>query len=145
MKQDYTSVKNIYIICGKTDMRKGIDGLATLIQDSFKLDPYGDSIFLFSGWSKDRYKCLYFDGDGFAMLYKRLDNGKLQWPKMKMKYVIFPKRSSGGFSRGYLSSSQRRFSHHQKVSSKLAQSPSFYLYSTVRTRYNRKSESERRW
>ena len=62
-------------------MRKGIDGLATLIQDSFELDPYGDSIFLFSGWSKDRYKCLYFDGDGFAMLYKRLDNGKLQWPK----------------------------------------------------------------
>ncbi|MFJ8462299.1 IS66 family insertion sequence element accessory protein TnpB, partial [Lysinibacillus xylanilyticus] len=29
----------------------------------------------------DRYKCLYFDGDGFAILYKRLDNGKLQWPK----------------------------------------------------------------
>lgn len=52
-----------------------------MIQDSFELDPYGDSIFLFSGWSKDRYKCLYFDGDGFAMLYKRLDNGKLQWPK----------------------------------------------------------------
>jgi transposase len=81
MKQDYTSVKNIYIVCGKTDMRKGIDGLATLIQDSFELDPYSDSIFLFAGWSKDRYKCLYFDCDGFAMLYKRLDNGKLQWPK----------------------------------------------------------------
>ncbi|KOP69379.1 transposase [Lysinibacillus sp. FJAT-14745] len=81
MKHDFTSVQNIYIICGKTDMRKGIDGLATLIQDSFKLDPYSDSIFLFSGTSKDRYKCLYFDGDGFAILYKRLDNGKLQWPK----------------------------------------------------------------
>ena len=35
-------------------MRKGIEGLATLIQDSFELDPYSDSIFLFSGWSKDR-------------------------------------------------------------------------------------------
>lgn len=81
MKHDFTSVQNIYIVCGKTDMRKGIDGLATLIQDSFELDPYSDSIFLFSGTSKDRYKCLYFDGDGFAMLYKRLDNGKLQWPK----------------------------------------------------------------
>src|SRR5699024_2127940 len=72
---------NIYIVCGKTDMRKGIDGLATLVQDNFTLDPYGDSIFLFSGWSKERYKCLYFVGDGFAMLYKRLDNGKLKWPK----------------------------------------------------------------
>ncbi len=45
-------------------MRKGIDGLTTLIQDSLELDPYGDSIFLFSGTSKDRYKYLYFDGDG---------------------------------------------------------------------------------
>ena len=34
MKQDFTSVINIYIICGKTDMRKGIDGLATLIQET---------------------------------------------------------------------------------------------------------------
>ncbi|MGE7766606.1 IS66 family insertion sequence element accessory protein TnpB [Peribacillus sp. NPDC096540] len=41
-------MKSIYIICGKTDMRKGIDGLATLIQDSFELDPYSDSIFLLS-------------------------------------------------------------------------------------------------
>lgn len=81
MKQDYTNVKNIYIVCGKTDMRKGIDGLATLIQDSFELDPYSDSIFLFAGWHKDRYKCLYYDGNGFALLYKRLDNGKLQWPR----------------------------------------------------------------
>lgn len=62
-------------------MRKGIDGLATLIQDSFELDPYSDSIFLFAGLKKDRYKCLYFDGDGFAMLYKRLDSGTLQWPR----------------------------------------------------------------
>ena len=45
MKQDYTSVRNIYIVCRKTNMRKGIDGLATLIQDSFELDPYSDSIF----------------------------------------------------------------------------------------------------
>lgn len=45
MKQDYTCVENIYIVCGETDMRKGMDGLATLIQDSFELDPYSDSIF----------------------------------------------------------------------------------------------------
>ena len=37
MIHDFTKVKNIYIICGRTDMRKGIDGLATLVQDSFKL------------------------------------------------------------------------------------------------------------
>ncbi|MFB7642547.1 IS66 family insertion sequence element accessory protein TnpB [Peribacillus butanolivorans] len=58
LKYDYTSVKNIYIICGKTDMRKGIDGLATLIQDSFELDPYSDSIFLLSKCeARSRSKC----------------------------------------------------------------------------------------
>ncbi|MEQ6356997.1 IS66 family insertion sequence element accessory protein TnpB [Lysinibacillus sp. M3] len=77
MKQDFTSVQNIYIICGKTDMRKGIDGLAALIQDSFKLDPYSDSIFLFSGTSKDRYKCLYFDGNSSIFHQKNAeDHGK---------------------------------------------------------------------
>lgn len=67
-------------------------GLATLIQDSFKLDPYSDSIFLFSGWSKDRYKCLYFDGDGFAVLYKRLDIGK--HPSHMRKIANYPKKIS---------------------------------------------------
>ena len=81
MIQEFTINKNIYIICDKKDMRKVNDGLATLIQDSSELDPYSDSIFLFSGWSKDHYKCLYFNWDGFTLLYKRLDIGKLQWPK----------------------------------------------------------------
>ncbi|WP_141096027.1 IS66 family insertion sequence element accessory protein TnpB [Ureibacillus massiliensis] len=85
MIHDFTKVKNIYIICGRTDMRKGIDGLATLVQDTFQLDPYSDAVFLFSGWSRDRYKCLYFDRDGFALLYKLIDNGKLQWPKNEVK------------------------------------------------------------
>ncbi len=97
MKQDFTSVQNIYIICGKTDMRKGIDGLATLIQDSFELDPYSDSIFLFSGWSKDRYKCLYFDGDGFAMLINDQIMENYNGQKMKMRYANFRNKSFVGY------------------------------------------------
>ncbi len=58
MKHDFMRVKNIYIICGKTDMHKGIDGLATLIQDSFELDPYGDSIVLFSELYLASKKCI---------------------------------------------------------------------------------------
>ncbi|MBS4203600.1 IS66 family insertion sequence element accessory protein TnpB [Lederbergia citrea] len=115
MRQDYTSVKNIYIVCGKTDMRKGIDGLATLIQDAFELDPYSVSIFLFAGWSKDRYKCLYFDGDGFAMLYKRLDNGKLQWPKNEKEVRIFHNRSFAGYWKDYRFSKQKPFNRRRKV------------------------------
>lgn len=77
----HVNCETVYIVCGRTDMRKGIDGLATIIQESFGIDPYSNSIFLFAGTRKDRYKCLYFDGDGFAVTYKRIDSGRLQWPK----------------------------------------------------------------
>lgn len=79
--QQPINFENIYLISGRTDMRKGIDGLATIIQDTFEIDLYTNSIFLFAGIRKDRYKTLYFDGDGFAVTYKRIDSGKLQWPK----------------------------------------------------------------
>ncbi len=74
MKCDYTNVKNIYIVCGKTDMRKGTDGLATLIQDSFDLDPYTEglehttknrhpySLFLNFRNGTDRGSFVYFEG-----------------------------------------------------------------------------------
>ena len=71
----------VYIVCGKTDLRKGIDGLATLVKEQFELDPFGDKVFLFCGGSKDRFKALYWDGQGFWLLYKRFENGKLNLPR----------------------------------------------------------------
>lgn len=55
----------VYIVCGKTDLRKGIDGLATLVKEQFELDPFSGKVFLFCGGSKDRFKALYWDGQGF--------------------------------------------------------------------------------
>ena len=43
----------VYIVCGKTDLRKGIDGLATLVKEQFELDPFSGKLFLFCGGSKD--------------------------------------------------------------------------------------------
>ncbi|MBM6936859.1 IS66 family insertion sequence element accessory protein TnpB, partial [Enterococcus cecorum] len=45
----------IYIVCGKTDLRKGIDSLAYLIQSQFDLDPFSKSVFLFCGGKSDRF------------------------------------------------------------------------------------------
>jgi len=81
MLVDYTKVKNIFLVCGKCDLRKGIDGLAAIITEQFDLDLFDDAIFLFCGNRKDRYKALYWDNDGFLLLYKRLENGILQWPR----------------------------------------------------------------
>lgn len=80
---DYHQVKQIFIVCGKTDMRQGIDGLARIISDTYHLDLFDQALFLFCGGKSDRFKALYWDRDGFILLYKRLESGKLQWPRKK--------------------------------------------------------------
>lgn len=77
---DTSKIEQIYLVCGKTDLRKGIDGLAGIVQEQYDLDPYSQALYLFCGTRKDRFKALYWDGDGFLLLYKRLENGHLQWP-----------------------------------------------------------------
>ena len=67
---------------GYTDLRYGIDGLARKIKGQFNLDPYEKNVlFLFCGRKSDRIKCLLWEGDGFLLMYKRLEDGKFQWPK----------------------------------------------------------------
>lgn len=78
---DLSGVARIYLVCGYTDMRRSIDGLMAIIRDSFELDPYSNSLFLFCGKRCDRLKALHFDKDGFVLLYKRLDAGRFQWPR----------------------------------------------------------------
>ena len=70
-----------YIACGYTDLRLGIDGLANIVQLQFQLDPYSSTLFLFCGRKSDRIKALYWEGDGFLLLYKRLEKGRFQWPR----------------------------------------------------------------
>ena len=81
MLNDFTGAAHIYIACGYTDLRLGIDGLAGIVQKKFALDPFSDSLFLFCGRRRDRMKALYWDGDGFVLLYKRLEQGTYQWPR----------------------------------------------------------------
>lgn len=78
---DITIAKEIYIACGYTDMRKSIDGLAAVVQEQFNLNPFSPKLFLFCGSKCDRIKALLWEGDGFVLLYKRLENGKFRWPR----------------------------------------------------------------
>lgn len=70
----------VYLISGKTDMRQGIDSLASLVREKYQLDPLSQKLFLFCGTKKDRFKILYWDGQGFWLFYKRFENGRLTWP-----------------------------------------------------------------
>ena len=71
----------VYIALGYTDLRRGIDGLAAIVQERFELDPFTNTLFLFCGRRKDRIKGLLWEGDGFLLLYKRLEAGSFQWPR----------------------------------------------------------------
>ena len=81
MLGDISRVEKIYIRCGYTDMRKQINGLVDIIQYNFKLDPYSNSLFLFCGRRADRIKAVHYEKYGFCLYYKRLDNGRFQWPR----------------------------------------------------------------
>lgn len=81
MLGDISKAEQIYIACGHTDMRKSIDSLAAIVQQNFQLNPFQNSLFLFCGRKRDRMKALYWEGDGFVLLYKRLESGSFQWPK----------------------------------------------------------------
>ena len=75
MLGDLEKVDAIYLACGYTDLRQGIDGLAALVQTQFELDPFSNSLFLFCGRRRDRIKALLWEGDGFVLLYKRMEQG----------------------------------------------------------------------
>ncbi|MBQ6876143.1 MAG: IS66 family insertion sequence element accessory protein TnpB [Lachnospiraceae bacterium] len=81
MLGDITVAKDIYIACGYTDMRKSIDGLAAIVQQQFRMDPFSPALFLFCGKRRDRFKALLWEGDGFLLFYKRLENGTFRWPR----------------------------------------------------------------
>ena len=81
MLNDFGCGCPVYIACGYTDLRRGIDGLASLVQQQFQLDPFTNALFLFCGRRRDRIKGLYWEGDGFVLVYKRLEQGSYQWPR----------------------------------------------------------------
>lgn len=81
MLGDISKAEKIYIATGYTDMRKSIDGLAAIVQQNFHLDPCSNSLFLFCGKSSSKLKALYWEEDGFVLLYKKLENGKFKWPR----------------------------------------------------------------
>ena len=84
MPNDAYGFKKVYIAIGFTDLCRGMERLAGIIRFKFNLNPYDkNTLFLFCGWRLNRIKGLLWEGEGFLILYKRLENGNFQWPRKK--------------------------------------------------------------
>ncbi|MGA9568404.1 MAG: IS66 family insertion sequence element accessory protein TnpB [Candidatus Korobacteraceae bacterium] len=75
------SAVRIFLCTRPTDLRKSFDGLTGLVQECFGQDPLTGHLFLFLNRRRDRLKILYFDRDGLAIWYKRLEVGSFQMPQ----------------------------------------------------------------
>ena len=82
MLNDAKDFSKIYLVTGYTDLRGGIDKLASGLMYRFETNPYEhNSIFLFCGRKSNKIKALVWEKDGFLLLYKRLENGSFLWPR----------------------------------------------------------------
>lgn len=71
----------IWLVAGVTDMRKGFDGLATVVRTQIDADPLSGHLYVFRGRRGDRVKVLWWDGDGLCLYAKRLERGRFVWPQ----------------------------------------------------------------
>lgn len=71
----------VYLACGRTDMRKGLDGLAMLIQQRFGESPFSGAVYAFRGRRAGQVKLIWHDGVGLCLLTKRLERGAFTWPQ----------------------------------------------------------------
>jgi len=71
----------VWLATGITDMRKGMDGLAALVQTALTENPFSGHVFVFRGKRGDLVKLLWWSGDGMNLYAKRLERGRFVWPQ----------------------------------------------------------------
>lgn len=73
----------VYVADGAIDMRKSIDGLAQLVQDTLPVSPLSGALFVFFNRGRDKVKLLWWDRHGFWLAYKRLERGRFRLPALR--------------------------------------------------------------
>lgn len=73
----------IYLASRPVDFRKGMDGLAAIVQSEFDFDPFSGAIFIFRAKRADRLKIVVWDGTGLVLVYKRIEGTGFVWPRIR--------------------------------------------------------------
>ena len=95
MLGDISRVQKIYLVTGRTDMRKSFDGLMSIIRDTYQMDPYANAVYLFCGRKHNTLKALYFDKTGFVLVALAALNGFFDfmgWQECRVRPVRVQRR-----------------------------------------------------
>jgi transposase len=82
----------VYLALGNTDMRKAINGLSILVQESMDLDPFSGHLFVFCNRRRNILKILYWDRNGFCLWSKRLEKHFFRWPESSEEVMKIDQR-----------------------------------------------------
>ena len=90
----------VFVATRPVDFRKGHDGLAAVVRNELRKDPFTGAVFVFRAKRADRAKIVFWDGTGLVMIYKRLEEHKFAWPPiragaMKLSHAQFEALFSG--------------------------------------------------
>lgn len=76
----FSRTTRVFLATGSTDLRKGFDGLFSLVETLIEQDPFSGHLFVFRNRRRDRLKVIWWDRDGIAIFYKRLEKGSYEFP-----------------------------------------------------------------
>ena len=85
----------VWLAVGRTDMRKGFDGLAAAVEERMEQDPFCGHLFVFRGRRGDLLKMLWWDGQGLCLFAKRLETGRFVWPSPADGKVVITQAQLG--------------------------------------------------
>jgi transposase len=101
----------VWLVLGKTDMRKAINGLSDIVANRLKLQAMSGHYFVFCGRGRDTIKILYWDKNGYCIWYKRLEAERFRWPRNEVEAQAI----SGEELRWLLSGLDIRQAHQRQV------------------------------
>lgn len=78
-----TGAVRVLVATKPVDFRKGAEGLAALVRETMKADPFSGAVYVFRAKRADRVKLIYWDGTGVCLFAKRLEDGKFRWPSVQ--------------------------------------------------------------
>lgn len=88
MMRPSNALPEVYLCRDPIDFRKGINGLAVLVEEYLSLNPFSETLFVFCNRQRNRVKILYWEHSGFCLWQKRLEKSRFHWPRKQQGDIV---------------------------------------------------------